>query len=357
MRIKPIIISLANNAPDNVPESPSEHFFYINFCCNIYSQWSLVSQLNLNELGEHPTISAPNPNTVVVSGGTTNNPRVFRSTNAGVNFSNVTGNITGAELYCVWALDADTIFTGDGGAPGGLGGNAKVYKTTNGGINWSVVLTTGGNSGFMSGIVFQRPEQSFGIIVSDSPLANTPYWVAKTFDGGYTWTVTTPPYTPQFSTQNSPFIVDSAFYGFGVLTTPAKIYITSNAGISWSLIPIGLGGNSVPSISFKSDKLTGIAISDIALPNISRTTNAGINWQTVNLGSGTSGVGTVKWVSGTDIFFFAANKIKRSSNGGISWVDMDTQGIFKLRPHGFNFNFKQFNLRLRSCLRRKSFKI
>jgi photosystem II stability/assembly factor-like uncharacterized protein len=291
----------------------------------VYSQWTVVSQLD--SLGEYPCISAPNCSTVIVSGGTFGRPKVLRSTNGGANFTNITSNITGNELYALWAIDADTIFVGDGGSPGGNGGNAKVYKTTNGGVSWQVMLTTGGNNAFISGIVFSTEQPNFGIIASDSPLANDSFWIAKTFDFGYSWEISRAPYTPTYITQRSAFVVDNTFYGFGIISSPGKIYITTNSGVSWNIRLIGLSANSVPSISFKSDKLTGIAISDVVMPNIARTTNAGLNWQSVSVGAGTFGVAHVKWVPGTDIFFLAASKLKRTSNNGIDWFDMETGGI------------------------------
>ncbi|MEO8514186.1 MAG: T9SS type A sorting domain-containing protein [Ignavibacteria bacterium] len=291
----------------------------------IFSQWQIVTQIPQAQLGDYPSISVPNCSTFVIAGGSIGNPRVFISTDNGVNFANITGNITGTELFSVWALNSDTIFAGDGGSPSGGGGNAKIYKTTNRGANWSVILQTGGNSGFIGSIIFQKPQQNFGIIISDPPLENTPYWIAKTTDKGNTWNVSTAPYIPTYATQNSGFIVDSSFYGFGT-QQPGKIYITTNAGSNWSSYLIGLNSNSIPSISFESDKLTGIAISDISLPNIARTTNGGINWQTINI-PGTSGEGDVKWIEGTDIFFFSANKLSRSSNDGTSWSDMNSSGV------------------------------
>jgi hypothetical protein len=292
---------------------------------SIFSQWQVVSQIPPSQLGDYPSISVPNCSTFVIAGGSIGNPRVFISTNSGANFTNITGNITGTELFSVWALNSDTIFTGDGGSPSGGGGNAKVYKTTNRGVNWTKILETGGNSGFIGSIIFQKPQQDFGIIISDPPLENTPYWIAKTTDKGNTWNITNAPYIPTYATQNSGFIVDSSFYGFGT-QTPGKVYLTSNSGINWSSYLTGLNSNSIPSISFKSDKLNGIAVSDLALPNIAKTTNGGINWLPINI-PGTSGEGDVKWIDGTNIFFFSANKLSRSSNNGLNWSDMNSSGV------------------------------
>lgn len=294
---------------------------------DISSQWITVSQLSANELGSYPSISVPNCSTFVVCGGASNSPRVFLSTNSGLNFINITGNINSNELYCVYALNKDTIFTGDGGGAGGTGGNAKVYKTTNGGLNWSVMLSTGGNSGFISGITFSHSNPNFGIIVSDPALNNDSFWIARTYNRGATWNLTKAPNTAPFTTQNSSFVVDSLFYGFGLNITPARFYMTTNGGINWIVRNLGLSGNSVPSIAFQSDKLNGIAISDLAIPNIARTTNAGVNWQSVNIGASTTGIAVIKWIPATSVYFITANNIKRSSDNGITWFEMNTSGI------------------------------
>jgi hypothetical protein len=300
---------------------------FIIFTHAVHTQWIQVSGLPGGEIGAYPSISSPDKNTVVVAGGNTNNPRIYRSTNGGINFTNITGSITGAELYSVCAINADTIFAGNGGSPGGLGGNAKVYMTVNGGLNWTVVLTTGGNSGFISGISFSKINPDFGLIVSDPAIENDSFWVAKTTNRGTTWIVKKAPNSAQYTTQNSIFVVDEMFYGFGLNASPSKFYLTTNGGNSWIVKTIGLNGFSVPSVAFRSDKLTGIAISDVTMPNIAITSTGGSIWQTVNIGTNSSGIGTVKWVPGTPVFYLASNRIKRSSNNGIDWFEMSTSGI------------------------------
>ena len=292
-----------------------------------FSQWSTVSQLPVNELGAFPSISVPNCSTFVVCGGTNNFPAVFISTNSGLNFSNITGNISTNELYCVYALNKDTIFTGDGGTPGGSGGNARVYKTTNGGINWTVMLSTGGNNGFISGIQFSKVNPDFGIIVSDPALSNDSFWIAKTFNRGSSWQITKAFQTAPYITQNSLFVVDSQYYGFGLITNPAKLYMTSTGGSSWVVRTIGLNGTSVPSIAFQSDKLNGIALSDAVNPNIARTTDGGISWQSTNTGSNATVAGIIKWIPGTGIYFFASGFMKRTSDNGLTWHEMNTGGV------------------------------
>lgn len=292
----------------------------------IYSQWVTVNQLPQFELGAYPSISVPNCSTAVIGGGANNVPKIYITTNSGSNFTVISSNITNNEIYSVYAISRDTIFAGDGGSFGGSGGNAKVYKTVNGGLNWTTILTTGGNSGFISGITFSKSNPDFGIIVSDPAIENDSFWIAKTHNRGKDWVVTKAPNTAPYTTQNSVFAVDSLFYGFGLNSTPCKFYMTTNGGLSWSVKTIGLIGNSIPSIAFQNDKLNGIALSDINLPNIAKTTNGGNNWQTVNA-QGLTGTGTIKWIPGTPVYFLAASNIKRSSDNGLTWHQMDAGGV------------------------------
>ena len=206
------------------------------------------------------------------------------------------------------------------------GSGGMIKKTVNGGLNWTTILTTGGNSGFISGITFSKSNPDFGIIVSDPAIENDSFWIAKTHNRGKDWVVTKAPNTAPYTTQNSVFAVDSLFYGFGLNSTPCKFYMTTNGGLSWSVKTIGLIGNSIPSIAFQNDKLNGIALSDINLPNIAKTTNGGNNWQTVNA-QGLTGTGTIKWIPGTPVYFLAASNIKRSSDNGLTWHQMDAGGV------------------------------
>jgi hypothetical protein len=303
-------------------------FFSTLFTGIIFSQWVQVSQVGA--IGEYATISVADCNTIVIAGGTSSSAIVYRSTNGGLNFSNITTPEIMWQLFCCWAVNKDTIFVGDGGSANGTGGNARVYKTFNGGVNWTTALTTGGNSGFISGIVFERPNLNFGIAVSDPPISNDSFWIAKTTNKGGTWTITRAPNTAPYSTQYSPFVVDNQYYGFGLINGSlgqGRVYLTSNGGSNWIVRSIGLSAFSVPSIAFQTNKMNGIAVSDIALPNLAATSNSGVNWQTYSVGSGTNGVGIVRWVPGTNIYYLSANRIKRTSTGGVTWEDMNTSGV------------------------------
>jgi hypothetical protein len=158
-------------------------FFFLNIS---FAQGEWTLQSTLSGFGDYPAISVYSPTGVVVAGGLRGQPKVFKSTNSGVNWTDITSNLIGnPEIECVWAIDGNEIYACDGGSNGGNGGNAKVWKTTNGGKTWEVILTTKGSYGFINGVAFSRTMPNFGIIQSDPPAGEgKPYWIAKTTNGG-----------------------------------------------------------------------------------------------------------------------------------------------------------------------------
>lgn len=293
------------------------------FC---YSQWTTVG--TVNAVSTYPSVSVVSPTLVYVAGGASGAPSVWRSTNGGLNFTQLPNNGLTLEPYCVWGIDENIIFVGDGGAAGGAGGNAKLYKTTNAGLNWTTVLQTGGTAGFINGVVFSRTNPNFGVAESDPPTGTT-YWLAKTHDGGNNWYVTTSPLSGAASSQNSIVVIDSFFYGFGLNAMPYRAGLTTNAGLNWTYTALtGAGGTSgfVSGMAFSSNKLYGIAAGNGTTTTIARTTNGGVSWFSQTIPSTVSaGYGTMKWVPGTSICYVLVSSasttqfFKSTDNGG-TWT-------------------------------------
>ncbi len=292
------------------------------------SQWIQVS--SLSNAGISPNISVVNSNIVFIAGGPNSLPFVARSTNGGLNFTVLPANGLNFELYSVWGLDENTIFVGDGGSAGGAGGNAKVYKTTNAGNNWINILSTGGTSGFINGIVFSRTNPQIGIIQSDPPTGTT-YWIAKTTNGGINWIIDNPMASGAAAAQNSVIIIDQNFYGFGLNQSPARVGLTTNGGFSWSYIPlVGLSGSSsfISGFAFNTDKIHGLASNNTTLNSISRTTNGGINWfQQIIPNSSSPSSCNIKYVPGTNICYIilggaSGSQCFKSTNNGANWTTL-----------------------------------
>jgi photosystem II stability/assembly factor-like uncharacterized protein len=312
------------------------------FTANAFSQWTFVGFVT--NQGPIPSISVPSQNTLWIAGGT-NTPQVWRSTNGGANFTNATGTGMTLDLFCIWAIDDNTAFVGDGGGAGGIGGNARFYKTTNGGSTWTTVLSTGGTLGFINGIVFSRSNPQFGIAQSDPPTGGgQPYWIAKTTDGGNTWSVTNPPgISGAASAQNSIICIDAMFYGFGLNAGVSRVSYTSNGGTTWVTQSLGIGGSFISGFAFHDNKQTGIAVSNTSLPNISRTTNAS-TWSTLNTGAAPTftGYSHLTFIDGTNICYITSGVgsggcVRRSLDGGATWATMTTSGLTGV----CNINYKR----------------
>lgn len=299
-----------------------------------YSQWTLAGQVA--SAGTFPSISVVDQNTVWVAGGIAPNPTVARTTNGGTNWTVIPTTGITLELYCIWAVDANTAFVGDGGASGGLGGNARFYKTTNAGQNWTLIASTGGTGGFFNGIVFSKINPNFGIAQSDPPAGlGQPYYVSVTTDGGVTWTITNPPGNAgAASAQNSIVVIDDQFYGFGLNAGPGRVDFTSNGGSNWNTRTVGLTStnNFTSGFAMSDNKLNGIAALESSLPNIARTTDGGLTWATVNVGTGFTGYCTCKWIEGTRTCYISAavggtGVVKKSTDAGVTWTTMSTFGL------------------------------
>lgn len=297
-----------------------------------YAQWTFTGKVV--NAGTFPSIFVLDQNNIFIAGGPNGVPKVYRSTNGGVNFTDLGTTGISLELYCIWATDVNTIYVGDGGAIGGAGGNASVYKTTNGGVSWTTVLSTGGSAGFINGIVFSsKTSPTFGIAQSDPPNnTGTPYYVAVTTNGGTNWTVTNPPgITGAASAQNSIVVIDNQFYGFALNAGTARVYFTTNGGTNWTIGNLGVSGAFVGGFAVSLDKQTFIAASSTSLPNIARSTNGGTSFSLVNVGGGVTAYCNMKWVLGTNVCYLTSDQgpsgcALKSTNGGANWTIMTTAG-------------------------------
>ena len=299
-----------------------------------FSQWTVAGALsNLGSTNPSPSVSVVDQNTAWVVGGELT-PTIYRTTNGGTNWLSVpTAGIT-LNLYCVWAIDANTAFVADGGNAGGTtGGDAKFFKTTNAGLNWTVAGNTGGTAGFFNGIVFSKTDPNFGVAQSDPPTGTgQPYYLAKTSNGGNNWTVTNPPGVPgSASALNSIFVVNSQIYGFGSNAT-GTIILTTDGGTTWNARATGAAGTFNSGAAFKDNGLIGLSATSTSLPSIARTTNGGTNWSAVNVGTNCTGYCTIKWIEGTNTCYISANAgsagvVKKSTDAGLTWTTMTTSGL------------------------------
>ncbi len=291
---------------------------YSNFS---FGQWIPSGTSNLANLGSWPSTCVVNSSIVFVVGGTsTNGPIIYRSTNGGQNFSALSRNglntSTTRFLSCVWAKNKDTIFVGEGSPSGnGLTKNVKFYRTYNGGNSWTSIASSGNNiTGFFNGIVFSKSNPQFGIAHCDPDGTSGNFLVWKTTNGGKDWTKMTISQSQNaYGAQNSVFVIDQNFFGFGLSESNARVGITTNGGTNWtysSLPGADTTQGFVSTVTFNEDKLHGYTGVSSTQDSLWKTTNGGLNWVKfgiTGLPNTVSGQANVKYVYGTQSAFYVVS--------------------------------------------------
>ncbi|MBN8583619.1 MAG: T9SS type A sorting domain-containing protein [Ignavibacteria bacterium] len=276
--------------------------------------------------GSSPSICVSGINSVWIAGGSSNAPKVFRTTNGGVSWLTVSTGSIANDLYCVYTLNDNLAFVGEGE----VNGNASLYKTTNAGVNWQPILTTSGNGGHFTGLAFTKLNGNiFGLAIAEK--------VYRTSNSGANWVELSAGVTGVSNAKNSLMIVDNDFYGFGLNNGAARVRLTTNNSSSWNTQQLSVSGNYTSAIAFHSNKLYGVAATATSLPNISRTTDGGVTWMNVNIGSGVTGTCYFVWVPATPVVYILGSNggIKRSTDNGISWVTTPTPGVTNLTHFDF----------------------
>jgi photosystem II stability/assembly factor-like uncharacterized protein len=299
---------------------------------NVYSQWTFCAgSVNMTGLGTNPGCYTFDGQLAIVMGGVNGAPKIYKTTNGGANFTNITANVTGPELYCGCILDANTYLVGDGGTGSG---NAKIWRTTDAGTTWVTVLTTGGAGGFFNGIVRASTNPAFIVAQSDGPngLGSQCSMYSST-NAGANWTgVQQTGMGFTIGSLPAVFCIDNQFYGNGA-SGFNRVGWTANGGATWSGIAISVAGTFVSGAAFNDNKLNGLAITSGSYPNVSRTTNGpGGPWSNVSVGSGTSTLNILRWAPGTNICYLGTsapspNAIKQTTDNGATWSSMTTGGL------------------------------
>ena len=297
----------------------------ITFTLSANSQ-SWVPAGNITNPGTRPSISVCGINSAYIADGSLNSPKVFRTSNGGMNWLTVPVSGIANELYCVWAINDNLAFVGEGY----VNGNANLYKTTNAGVNWTTILTTGSNNGHFTGLAFTKLNGNlFALAIAEK--------VYRSSNSGNNWVELSAGVTGVSNAQNSLMIVDNDFYGFGLNNGAARIRLTTNNSTTWSTQQISVSGNYTSAIAFHSNKLYGVAATSTSLPMISRTTDGGLSWSSVDIGSGVTGTCYLVWVPATPVVYILGENggIKRSTDNGTTWVTTPTPGVTNLTHFDF----------------------
>ncbi len=286
---------------------------------------------NQPDIDVNPCVTMISDNTVFMAGALKNNTSkgiVYKSTNGGITFSSVRMNTSIKKVFSIFSTDENNIYVGEGNSDGGLIKGAKVWKTTNNGLTWTSIISLGNKKGFINFIKFSKSNPNFGVIQSD-PENDTGglFKLWKTTNGGNNWTQFSAPDAGMAGYQNSGFVTDANFFGFGLFDSP-KIELTRNGGANWEFASISfLSNTGISSVDFKENKLNGIAASRSTSGSVARTTDGGLTWfeQSVNASNNAiTGTGLVRYIPGTStVYLMVSNSTStvsyKSTDDGATW--------------------------------------
>lgn len=213
------------------------------------------------------------------------------------------------QTYSEFANFSDVYFLNEN--EGWICGTAgTLVHTTNGGITWTKLPIVSANGGFwgLSEVHFINENVGWIIGNSNGGVADV---VVKTENGGKTWTIKLDKVPTQL---NAIEVIDSTkiYISGGGFSSAAKLYYTSDAGVSWTETTIGQEEYSVSDIACKNSTIilvcpymdsgyrsdnNGVSFSKD--PNFSYSNRVTIN-------------DNIIWTSGSDQ--------KISTDGGATWT-------------------------------------
>ena len=254
---------------------------------------------------------------------------LYKSTNNGVNWSNIGSDIKSYEIEFINPTTGISI-----------GGNGQVYKTSNSGVNWNSQTTQ--LADFLWGVDF--PNDNTGYAVDNGHLF-------KTTNGGNNWfsVLNKGLYRMGFTDANTGFCSgDDTLYKttngglnwkgiqYGLLTQingmsfintntgfilANQVKKTTNSGGTWADIKSYRGYHQ--SIYFYDENLGFIGEDDYNLGwGVSRTTNSGLNWDFQTFPTVHDYIFDFYFTNNTTGYFTTRNQIFKTSNSGSNWFSV-----------------------------------
>lgn len=182
------------------------------------------------------------------------------------------------------------------------GGYYKTFKTTDGGITWADVADQGFNDySFFNETVGYATSSSVGVEI------------ARTSDGGNSWTTLNPPSgQPRVETVKAISENTAYFAGNG-----GSLYKTTDGGTSFSILDSGL--NEHINDIFFTNPTTGYLIS---FYNIKKTTDSGATWNTIYTTSGS--LKRIYFVNENVGYVVGRRYIYKTTDAGNTWNVYET---------------------------------
>ncbi|MFH1004714.1 MAG: T9SS type A sorting domain-containing protein, partial [Bacteroidota bacterium] len=197
-----------------------------------------------------------------------------RTTNGGMNWMPGTITFTGSANYSVsniFAFNATTAFvcmgtlTGTGGV---------IAKTTDGGITWSTAGSPTFTNSWANWMHFFNIND--GICMGD-PTTSLDVVIYTTINGGTSWTQVPTANIPKALSGEAGLMncYDAVGNTLWFGTNKGRVYKSINKGTTWTVSSTGLGGNT--DVRFK-DANTGFAILRATPYTLKKTTDGGATW-------------------------------------------------------------------------------
>lgn len=250
------------------------------------------------------SVKAVNRSVVWACGGTSPASVVIRTTNGGIAWTDATGNLTGQDLYCIFATDANRAWVGTG--------SGRIYGTADGGTTWTQQVYPGTQSPFINAI-WMFPNGT-GYAQGDPPGTGR-FVVLKTTNFGATWAHTTSEpvgIASEAGWNNSLAMTDENRMWFG--TNNSRVWRTTDGGVTWS--SAASGSASSYAIAFK-DNNSGIV--GHATGTVRITVNGGATWTTAATPTA-SAISGLAYLTGTNLAWAAVGASPyRTSNNATSW--------------------------------------
>jgi photosystem II stability/assembly factor-like uncharacterized protein len=243
---------------------------------------------------------------------------VYKSTNAGANWSPVTGGFSFKVLsVAVNPMSPETVYAGTA-----IGG---VLKTTNGGGSWGIANTALTNTTVHA--VAVDPQ------VPSTLYAGTTLGLFKSTNGGMNWTNGGEALSGRsvVALVIDPVNPSTVYAG----TELAGVFKTTNGGASWSPVNTGL---YTQILSLAIDPVTPTTLYAGTYNNGTfKTTNGGALWFPINIGlSNVLGVISIAVNPAAPATVYAGtySGLYKTTNGGLIWVpvsgDFSNQGIYSI---------------------------
>jgi photosystem II stability/assembly factor-like uncharacterized protein len=259
------------------------------------------------------SVKAVNRSVVWACGGTSPASVVIRTTNGGIAWTDATGNLTGQDLYCIFATDANRAWVGTG--------SGRIYGTADGGTTWTQQVYPGTQSPFINAI-WMFPNGT-GYAQGDPSGTTGRFVVLKTTNFGQTWAHTASEpvgISIEAGWNNSLAMTDENRMWFG--TNNSRVWRTTDGGATWS--SAASGSTNSYAIAFK-DVNSGIVGHSTGTVRI--TVNGGATWTTAATPTA-SAISGLAYLTGTNLAWAAIGASPyRTSNNATSW---SSQTVFPI---------------------------